>query len=127
VTVGTVTAQLLYEIAGPRYVNPDVVARFDTIALAEEAPDRIRIAGVRGEPAPADLKVCINYLGGFRNSMTFVLTGLDIEEKAALVEETLFGAVGGRESFDEADPTSACCGATAPTQTRTRRRPRSSG
>jgi hypothetical protein len=103
VDVGTVTAQLLYEIAGPRYANPDVVARFDTIGLAEEAADRVRISGVRGEPAPAELKVCINYLGGFRNSMTFVLTGLDVAEKAALVEETLFAAVGGRASFDEVD------------------------
>ena len=29
-TVGTVTAQLLYEIAGARYAGPDVTARFDT-------------------------------------------------------------------------------------------------
>jgi hypothetical protein len=103
VSVGTVTAQLLYEIAGPAYANPDVVARFDTITLAEEGADRVRIAGVRGEPAPAELKVCVNYLGGFRNSMTFVLTGLDVEEKAALIERTLFAAVGGREGFDEVD------------------------
>ena len=27
VTVGTVTAQLLYEIGGPQYLNPDVTAR----------------------------------------------------------------------------------------------------
>ena len=47
------------------------------------------MSGVRGEPAPANVKVCLNYLGGFRNQMTFVLTGLDIEEKAALVERTL--------------------------------------
>ena len=31
VSVGTVTAQLLYEIGGPHYANPDVVADFDTI------------------------------------------------------------------------------------------------
>jgi hypothetical protein len=103
VTVGTVTAQLLYEIASPRYANPDAVARFDTIALAEEAPDRVRISGARGEPAPAETKVCINYLGGFRNSMTFVLTGLDVEEKAELVRSTLLGAVGGEGAFDELD------------------------
>ena len=52
VTVGTVTAQLLYEIGGPRYLSPDAVARFDTIELAQEGPDRVRIAGVRGEPPP---------------------------------------------------------------------------
>jgi hypothetical protein len=89
VTVGTVMAQLLYEIDGPRYINPDVVARFDTIRLAQEAKDRVRISGVRGEPAPDRIKVCLNYLGGYRNQMTFVLTGLDIDAKAALVERTL--------------------------------------
>jgi hypothetical protein len=103
VTVGTVTAQLLYEIDGPRYANPDVVARFDSIALAQEAPDRVRISGVRGEPAPRDTKVCINYLGGFRNGMTFVLTGLDLEEKAALVRRALFAALGGEERFASVD------------------------
>ena len=81
VTVGTVTAQLLYEIAGPRYPNPDVVARFDTICLEQEGKDRVRIDGVRGEPSPPETKVCINYSGGFRNSMTFVMAGLDIDRK----------------------------------------------
>ncbi len=89
VSVGTVTAQLLYEIDRPTYINPDVVARFDTIQLAQEAKDRVRISGVRGEPAPPTTKVCLNYLGGFRNQMTFVLTGLDIEAKAELVKRTL--------------------------------------
>jgi hypothetical protein len=103
VSVGTVTAQLLYEIDGPRYANPDVVARFDSARLAQEAPDRVRISGVRGEPAPREAKVCINYLGGYRNSMTFVLTGLDIEGKARLAEETLWKLLGGRERFAEAD------------------------
>lgn len=103
VSVGTVTAQLLYEIDGPRYANPDVVARFDTIRLEQLGPDRVQISGVRGEPAPGTIKVCINYLGGFRNSMTFVLTGLDIEEKARLTEETLVKALGGREQFQSLD------------------------
>jgi len=103
VSTGTVTAQLLYEIGSERYLNPDVVARFDTIALEQEAPNRVRVSGVRGEPAPDTTKVCINYLGGFRNTMTFVLTGLDIEEKAKLAEETLFAELGGKEQFDEVD------------------------
>ncbi|MBI5947778.1 MAG: DUF1446 domain-containing protein [Chloroflexi bacterium] len=100
VSTGTVTAQLLYEIGSERYLNPDVVSRFDTIRLEDEAPDRVRGFGIRGEPAPDTTKVCINYIGGFRNSMTFVLTGLDIEEKARLAEETLFAALGGKERFD---------------------------
>jgi hypothetical protein len=93
VSVGTVTAQLLYEIDKPAYVNPDVVARFDTIRLEQEGRDRVRISGVRGEHAPPTVKVCLNYLGGYRNQMTFVLTGLDIAEKAALVERTLRSAI----------------------------------
>ena len=108
VTVGTVTAQLLYEIAGPAYVNPDVVARFDSIQLEQlddEGPDRVRITGVRGEPPPPTTKVCINHLGGFRNSATFVLTGLDLDAKAELVERALFTALGGREAFGSVDVT----------------------
>ncbi|WIV56452.1 acyclic terpene utilization AtuA family protein [Amycolatopsis nalaikhensis] len=89
VNVGTVTAQLLYEITGARYAGPDVTTRFDTLSLTEDGPDRVRISGVRGEAPPPTLKVALNTLGGFRNETTFVLTGLDIEEKAALVREQL--------------------------------------
>ena len=89
VSVGTVTAQLLYEIDTPRYLGPDVVARFDTIELTEDGPGRVRISGVRGEPPPETLKVALNVVGGFRNSVTFVLTGLDLAEKAALVERQI--------------------------------------
>ncbi len=94
VTVETVTAQLLYEIAAPAYLGPDVVAHFDTIALHEAGPDRVAVTGVHGSPPPPTLKVGTNTLGGYRNTMTFVLTGLDIEAKARLVREQLTEAVG---------------------------------
>ncbi|GIH99304.1 acyclic terpene utilization AtuA family protein [Planobispora takensis] len=100
VSVGTVTAQLLYEIASPRYPGPDVVARFDTIALEQQGPDRVRISGVRGEAPPQTLKVAVNYLGGHRNTMTLVLTGLDIEAKARLAEEAVWARVP-KESFEQ--------------------------
>src|SRR6516225_1766578 len=93
VSVDTVTAQLLYEITGARYANPDVTARMDTVELSADGPDRVRIAGVRGEPPPPMLKVSLNSIGGFRNSMTFVLTGLDIEAKADLVRRQLEAAL----------------------------------
>ncbi len=101
VSIGTVTAQLLYEIGGPEYPNPDVTARFDTIQLADDGPDRVLVHGVKGEPPPPTTKVCINYFGGYKNSMTFVLCGLDIEEKARLAEDVLWELVGGRERFAE--------------------------
>jgi len=89
VTVGTVTAQLLYEIGGARYANPDVTLRVDTIELSDDGPDRVRISGVKGEPPPPTLKVSLNSIGGFRNEMALVLTGLDIEAKAELVRRQL--------------------------------------
>ncbi|GHI06891.1 exopolyphosphatase [Streptomyces cellostaticus] len=93
VDVGTVTAQLLYETGGGRYAGPDVTARLDTVRLRQDGPDRVRIEGVRGEAPPPTLKVGLNRLGGFRNEVVFVLTGLDIEAKAALVREQLSDAL----------------------------------
>jgi hypothetical protein len=103
VSTGTVTAQLLYEIEGPRYLNPDVVARFDTIRLESAGEDRVRIHGVRGEPAPETAKLGINALGGYRNTMTLVLTGLDVEEKAALVRRSLFPPPEAERRFEHVD------------------------
>jgi len=103
VSPGTVTAQLLYEIAEPDYRNPDVIAHFDTVRLAQAGPDRVRITGTQGSPPPPDLKVAINYLGGYRNTMTLVLTGLNIEEKAAWAEQELFDSLGGKDSFAAVD------------------------
>ncbi|MCL6104815.1 MAG: DUF1446 domain-containing protein [Actinobacteria bacterium] len=103
VSVETVTAQLLYEIGGPEYLNPDVVAHFNTIKLTQEGPDRVRVSGVRGTPPPPTLKVCINFSGGWRNQMSFMLCGLDIDQKAELAEHSLFELLGAKESFNEAD------------------------
>ena len=94
VSIGTITAQLLYEIREPAYITPDVVARFDTIQISQTGNDRVLMTGIRGEPPTGKSKVCINTLGGYRNAMTIVLTGLDIKEKAKLVEKTIFDGLG---------------------------------
>ncbi len=102
VTVGTVTAQLLYEIGGPRYLSPDAVARFDTIALSSDGPDRVRIAGVRGERPPDTLKVTANLDAGWRNSMTLALTGAQVAEKARFAADAVWAGIpGGRDAFAE--------------------------
>ena len=103
VSVGTVTAQLLYEIQGRRYINPDVVTRFDSIQLSSEGSDRVLVSGVRGEPASDTLKVSINYIGGYRNTMTFVITGLDVEAKAEIARRQLFDSLGGEAAFEHVD------------------------
>ena len=103
VSAGTVTAQLLYEVGAPEYVNPDVVAHFDSLTVTVDGPDRVRVSGTKGTPPPSTLKVSMNYIGGFRNTMTMVLTGLEIEEKAKWATAELFEILGGPESFDDVD------------------------
>ncbi|GAA1108676.1 DUF1446 domain-containing protein [Kribbella jejuensis] len=93
VTIDTVKAQLLYEITGARYAGPDVTTRLDTIELSADGPDRVRISGVRGEAPPPTYKVSLNSVGGFRNEVDFVLTGLQLEQKAELVQQQLEDAL----------------------------------
>ena len=101
VSCGTVTAQLLYEINSPAYVNPDVIAHFDTLKIEEVEEDRVYVSGCRGSSPPNKHKVCINLAGGFRNGMEIILTGLDIEAKAKVFTDALFNSVGGKKQFDE--------------------------
>jgi len=89
-TVGTVTAQLLYEVGGPEYLNPDASARFDSIRLQQVGRDRVLVDGIVGLAPPERLKVAMNYLGGFRNSLSLVITGMvkytDVKIDAPLAE-----------------------------------------
>jgi Acyclic terpene utilisation family protein AtuA len=104
VSAETVISQLLYEISSARYLNPDVTALFDTIQLSAGGPDRVRMSGVRGEAPPPTLKAGLIIDGGYRNSITFGLTGLDIEAKADLVEQTLWSAFPDRQkTFETTD------------------------
>lgn len=72
-----------------RYLGPDVTTRLDTVRLTDEGADRVRVTGVRGEAPPPSLKVGVTRIGGWRNEVVFVLTGLDIEAKADLVRTQL--------------------------------------
>ena len=101
VSTGTVTAQLLYEISSPAYINPDVIAHFDTLKIEDVEKDRVYVSGCRGSSPPKEHKVCINLSGGYRNGMEIILTGLDIEDKAKVFIDTLFESVGGRDQFDD--------------------------
>jgi hypothetical protein len=103
VSVGTVTAQLLYEINSPAYMNPDVIGHFDTLKMEQDGEDRVFVSGCRGSSAPKTHKVCVNLAGGFRNGTEVLLTGIDIEEKAKLVTDLIFENVGGRDQFDHVD------------------------
>ena len=95
VTVETVTEQLLYECTGAAYGGPDVVTRFDSLALEQVGPDRVRVSGAVGLPPTGWLKVATNALGGWRNSVTLPLTGLQVEAKAELLERQLAPVLAG--------------------------------
>ena len=103
VSVGTVTAQLLYEISTPAYYNPDVVAHFDTLSIEQTGKDRVRVTGCRGSSPPPTHKVCFNTLGPHKQSVEVLLTGLDIERKAEIHIDQIFHNLGGRDQFDDVD------------------------
>jgi hypothetical protein len=89
VSVDTVTAQLMYEVQGPAYLNPDVTTDLTSVELSDAGEDRVAITRVRGSAPPELLKVGITELGGYRNSVEFVVTGLEVEEKAVWVRAQL--------------------------------------
>ena len=89
VTTDTVTAQLLYEIGEPAYLNSDVITHLDTATLSDLGDDRVEIHGVRGSPPPPTTKVAITGIGGWENSAVLALTGTDLDAKAALVERSV--------------------------------------
>lgn len=103
ISVGTITAQLLYEISDPAYLNPDVTAHFDTLTISQNGQNRVRISGCRGSQPPAHHKVCLNLVGPASQGFEILLTGLDIEKKAEVFLDTVFENLGGREQFDDID------------------------
>ena len=100
VTQDTVTAQLLYEIGDPAYLNPDVIAHLDTAELTDLGDDRVRISGVRGSAPPVTTKVAITGIGGWQNSVLLALTGANLDEKAALVEQSVDRYIGAVDGVD---------------------------
>jgi hypothetical protein len=102
VTVHTVSEQILYEIGSPAYLSPDVVARFDSVRVVQEGPDRVRVTGARGERAPAKLKVSVSYQGGWRAFGRLIVSGPDTLAKANKVAEVFWHAAGGRGLYEHA-------------------------
>lgn len=99
-TVGTCTAQLVYEIQGPLYYNCDVTANLENVSFAQEGPDKVRLLGVQGLPPPPTTKIGITAKGGYKAEFHFWLTGLDIAEKVKMVEQQTIHSMGGyRKDF----------------------------
>jgi hypothetical protein len=97
----TVAEQVLYELGGPRYVSPDCVARFDSFRLSEDGPDRVRVSGIRGEPAPETLKVAVSHADGYRVTGRIMIAGPNAPAKAAKAAEIFWAAAGGQDAYEE--------------------------
>ncbi|MDQ1492469.1 MAG: hypothetical protein QOJ23_4983 [Actinomycetota bacterium] len=101
VSVHTVSEQLLYEMGTPRYLSPDCVARFDSVTLTQDGPDRVTVSGARGEPPPETLKVSVSLAEGYRAFGRLIVSGPDSLTKAQAVADILWDCVGGRDSYDD--------------------------
>jgi hypothetical protein len=101
VSVHTVSEQLLYEMGGPAYLSPDCIARFDSIELTQEGPDRVRVSGVKGEAPPELLKVAVSYSDGYRSVGRLLLAGPDTLRKANKVAEIFWSCAGGQDLYEE--------------------------
>lgn len=89
VTRDTVTAQLLYELQGHLYLNPDTVADLAGVTVEDVGENRVRVSGVKGLPPPATTKVMIAAKGGFQAEATFYINGLDVAQKATMMRNQL--------------------------------------
>ncbi|BBG02269.1 MULTISPECIES: acyclic terpene utilization AtuA family protein [Pseudonocardia] len=104
VTVDTVTAQLLYEIQGPRYLNPDVTVHLDTVRLTQQGPDRVAIGPVTGSPPPPTAKVAVFAPIGYEISTMLFCTAPDVEAKVALLRSQLADRLAGHVDQLEITP-----------------------
>ncbi|OIW28191.1 DUF1446-domain-containing protein, partial [Coniochaeta ligniaria NRRL 30616] len=77
----TITAQLVYEIQGPYYLNPDVIADIHEVRVEDKGKNRVAVTGVRGMPPPPTTKLAICTQGGSQLELYFFAAGLDIPEK----------------------------------------------
>ena len=114
VSVHTVSEQLLYEMGTPQYLSPDCVARFDSIRLSEDGPDRVRVSGVAGQPAPAKLKVSVSFAHGYRAFGRLVVSGPDALAKAEKAAEIFWEAAGGAGLYEDAQTQFLAWNATHP-------------
>jgi len=91
----TVKEQLVYEMGDPaQYISPDGVAFFDTLSVEDEGGDRVKVSGVRGGPAPAMLKVSMAYDDGWKAEGEILISGPEVEKKAAVVSDVFWRKVG---------------------------------
>lgn len=90
VNEATVTEQLLYEIHDPSaYITPDVVCDLTTTRVEQVGPDRVRVSGTTGRPAPRTLKALLGYSDGWAGEGAVTYSWPDALAKAQRSEEII--------------------------------------
>ncbi|KNG84978.1 hypothetical protein ANOM_006781 [Aspergillus nomiae NRRL 13137] len=95
VTKSNTISQLLYELQGELYLNPDVAADLRNVSVDEVGPDRVRVYGTIGQPPPSTTKAMIAAPGGYQAEAIFYINGLDVTEKAEMLRSQLDHALRG--------------------------------
>lgn len=103
VTIDTITSQLLYEVISPAYLNPDVIARFDTVQLEQIDRHSVRLSGTHGAAPTDKLKVSVVRGGYYRNTMVIAVTGLYLREKVALLDRAIRHRLSSSEQIHDLD------------------------
>lgn len=98
VSVNTCSSQLLYEIQGPWYFNSDVTAILDSLWFEQLSTDRVALHGVKFAPPPPTTKVGLTARGGFQAEFHWFIVGLDVHEKARMMEAQIRKLLGRRAS-----------------------------
>lgn len=81
VTIDTCKAQLLYEIQGVYYLNPDVIAVIDQAVLQQIDVDKVRLSNIKGLKPPPTTKLAVCLLGGYQAELSAFCVGLDTDFK----------------------------------------------
>ncbi|KAL0940044.1 DUF1446 domain-containing protein [Colletotrichum truncatum] len=90
VSVDTCKSQFVYEIQGPFYFNPDVIANIEDATFTQIANGRVQLSGVKGLPPPHTTKLAVCLLGGYQAEISAYAVGLDTDFKFEVLKDQIF-------------------------------------